>query len=270
MSFDFIEYARSKIESSGIVWEISGLIAKNNDVYTLGSDSKLIGRVFELLSAPLIKEIAKETGYKVEIPAAQNTYPDFTLLTSPEENNKIAIDIKTTYRRSKGKNGIEKGVGFTLGSYGSFIRNDTKNIHYNYSSYAKHYILGFLYDRNDAAIEGQVVKASESANIIPPYLNVEYFIQEKYRIAGDKPGSGNTENIGSFKTNNVELIKKGLGPFSSLGEGVFNHYWVNYPKYRESGGYKNLKEYFEWLEQEGHEFASKKSVYLEWLKKVEL
>ena len=27
-----------------------------------------------------------------------------------------------------------------------------------------------------------------------PYCDVKYFIQEKYKIAGDKPGSGNTEN----------------------------------------------------------------------------
>lgn len=41
-----------------------------------------------------------------------------------------------------------------------------------------------------------------------PYKDVEVFVQEKYKISGDKPGSGNTENIGSFKTNRMEYLVK--------------------------------------------------------------
>ena len=37
---------------------------------------------------------------------------------------------------------------------------------------------------------------------------VKYFIQEKYKIAGDKPGSGNTENIGSISSNIKNYLKK--------------------------------------------------------------
>jgi len=53
-----------------------------------------------------------------------------------------------------------------------------------------------------------------------------FFAQEKYRIASDRPGSGNTKNIGSV-TEIAKLIS-GSGPFASLGEDVFDDYWMYY------------------------------------------
>ena len=159
----------------------------------------------------------------------QNTYPDFTIHTN--DNKRIALDIKTTYR-SYNKNNTLQSMAFTLGAYGSFLRNNTKNIVYPYDTYSGHYVIGFVYDR------------------IPdedcPYSNVQYFIQEKHKIAGDKPGSGNTENIGSIKTTNFLDFVHGTGPFSKLGIEVFEDYWRNYPKYRsKEKSYTNLNEYFQ-------------------------
>jgi flavorubredoxin len=65
----------------------------------------------------LIREIASKHGYQVE-ESPQTIYPDFTLLKSQKDKNKIAIDIKTTYRR-----GANKSFVYTLGSYTSFLRN---------------------------------------------------------------------------------------------------------------------------------------------------
>lgn len=51
---------------------------------------------------------------------------------------------------------------------------------------------------------------------------------EKWKIASDKGGSGNTANIGSI--NNIADIISGQGMFSKLGENWFDDYWMNYRK----------------------------------------
>lgn len=76
-------------------------------------------------------------------------------------------------------------------------------------------------------------------------------MQEKYKIASDKPGSGNTKNIGSAKK--IEQIRTGTGIFSEYGLSAFDDYWMYYmtrdmahqldlPK----PPYRNIKEYFEY------------------------
>lgn len=56
--------------------------------------------------------------------------------------------------------------------------------------------------------------------------DITFFVQEKWKIAIDRPGSGNTKNIGSVSLIN-DLIN-GNGPFAKLGEDVFDGYWTNY------------------------------------------
>lgn len=51
---------------------------------------------------------------------------------------------------------------------------------------------------------------------------------EKWRIASDKSGSGNTANIGSIQ--DINDILNGQGMFSRLGESWFDDYWMNYGK----------------------------------------
>ncbi|WP_294357586.1 type II restriction endonuclease [uncultured Clostridium sp.] len=260
---DFIKLVNEELNKEEIVWEVKGLIDSNKRIYTLGSDSKLIGRIFELIISGVLEDVAKKTGYKLVPSISQTVYPDFNLV-SQENDEKIAIDIKTTYRR-KNKKGELTNIGFTLGSYGSFLRNNTKNIQYPYNEYSKHYVIGFIYDRVENFTEGIRVESKNYDTIRGPYNNVELFIQEKYRIAGDKPGSGNTENIGSFKTNNVNLIKAGLGPFSFLGNEVFEQYWRGYPKYREvNKKYTNLEEYFDWLDRENINTKDIRTKYNKW------
>lgn len=130
------------------------------------------------------------------------------------------------------------------------MRNNTKNIAYKYTDYAKHYVIGFIYKRNDAAQESRVYDFDHREQIVFPYRDVKYFISEKYKIAGDKPGSGNTENIGSFPTRNFCDLKDGRGPFSELGQDVFDLYWRYYPKYRAvQQNYTSLSGFLEWLPQ---------------------
>lgn len=226
-----------------INFEAYGILDSSNYIHTLGTDSKIIGRVFEMYTQPILEEIAKELGYKIKTPESQTFYPDFILFKSEESTEKIAIDIKTTYVNTDRSN-----IKFTLGSFGSYMRNNTKNIAYKYTDYTKHYIIGFVYRRNGLAQESRIFKYEERPKIEFPYSDVKYFIEEKYKIAGDRPGSGNTENIGSFPTKDFSDLQFGKGPFSELGQDVFDIYWKYFPKYRSATKeYTSLDEFLNWL-----------------------
>lgn len=219
-----------------------GVIDSSNKIHTLGTDSKIIGRVFEMFAQPVLARIAEENGWILKTPEAQTVYPDFIMMEDENSQKKIAIDVKTTYIKSD-----RSKIGFTLGSFGSYMRNNTKNIEYKYTDYAKHYVIGFVYKRNGAAQESMVYDYDERDKVICPYYEVRYFMQEKYKIAGDKPGSGNTENIGSFSTKSFDDLKEGRGPFAQLGADIFDLYWKYYPKYRaEVKEYTSLEEFLEW------------------------
>jgi hypothetical protein len=236
---DFYSKARS------VDFSVKGLLLNDNRVLTLGSDSKLIGRIFELVSSEILKEICLENGWELKESVSQTVYPDYTFILPG--NSKIAVDIKSTYRRYN-KNGYAK-YGFTLGSYASFLRNNTKNIAYPYNQYIGHLVIGFVYDRVDNAIAGEIKNQNE--NIMIPYNNLQYFIQEKYKIAGDRPGSGNTENIGSILTTNITDFIEGKGTFTKYGSLVFEDYWKNYPKYRaQIKKYTCFSEYQEYIKKQ--------------------
>ena len=264
---DFIKVFNEKIAAKNISWEVNALSTPNGDLYSLGSDSKLIGRIFELISFSVLQEIADENGYILQPSDQQTVYPDFTLMKSKSDKEKIAIDIKTTYR-DYNASGIEKKNGFTLGSYASFMRNGTKNIMFDYSEYAKHYVIGFIYTRNDNADEGKKFSSDELNKIEVPYTDVKVFVQEKFKIAGEKPGSGNTENIGSIKTNRFDYFVDGEGPFSVLGNDTYEDYWKGYPKYRETNkDYTSLDEYFKFrIEIQNEDLTEKRRIYEYWKK----
>lgn len=66
-----------------------------------------------------------------------------------------------------------------------------------------------------------------------------------------KSGSGNTKNIGSVVK--IEELINGKGPFSNLGEDIFDDYWMYYLTKDMAKAvdlklapYKNLSEYFEY------------------------
>lgn len=230
---------------ANVNFETYGIIDSGNCIHTLGTDSKIIGRIFEMLAQPQLEEIAAELGYTLTTPKSQTVYPDFVMLKADQPTGKIAIDIKTTYISSN-----QSTIKFTLGSFGSYMRNNTKNIEYKYTDYVKHYVIGFVYRRNGLAQESRVYQYEDRSEIAFPYTEVQYFIEEKYKIAGDKPGSGNTENIGSFSTKKFSDLKCGKGPFSELGQDVFDIYWKYYPKYRSAEqAYTSLEEFLIWLPQ---------------------
>lgn len=179
----------------GLEWGIVGILVKSGQVYTLSYDSKILSGIFEILCEPIVRQIAEENEMVVE-KAAQNAYPDFTLFKPAEEHRKYAIEVKSTYRQYN-KRGELKPFGFTLGSYRSYLRdpNGKKGILYPYAEYKEHWVIGFVYSRNPNCKQTEIRTIIEASQLETPFIDIEYFIQQKHLIAGRKPGSGNTTNV---------------------------------------------------------------------------
>jgi hypothetical protein len=213
--------------TAGWSWEVRGFLDSQGYVHPIDTDTKVISTVFERLSAPAIRSIARDAGYIVET-ANQTTYPDFTLSAYSRAGDllhRIALDIKTTYASSR--------MVFTLGGYTSFLVKPTKNILYSYDSYGAHWVLGFIYSRNPAFREYDLDSMPQANEIACPYRDVSMFIRDKHEIVGLRAGSGNTANIGSILARNPTEFLNALGPFSkfSFGKEACDHYWARYKEY---------------------------------------
>lgn len=230
------------VEIGRVTWQVLGFYGSNGKVYPFGTDTKVLSTVFESLAAPLIVNIADGFGYTVES-SPQTVYPDFTLTLLGMERNRIAVDVKTTYRKKP-----SSPLVYTLGSYTSFIRNGTKNIRYPYAQYSQHWVLGFVYTRSIGVASKSHSGAAPISSLSCPYKDVNYFIQEKSRIAGVRPASGNTANIGSLRSADFEDFRQGRGPFAKLGPEVFEEYWRNYRSGAERT-YSSLQEFLDWKKE---------------------
>ena len=243
----YVESFNEAVSTKKGDWVIKGFIDIARNIYTISADTKVISKIMELLLFPKICQFAKEYGYKMILCKEQNYYPDVSFIDS--KNNKYALDLKSTYR--KNDNTVN---GMTLGAFTGYFRDrkSTKNITFSYDEYVGHFVLGVIYTRADNTDhEGHIYKLDELLNITSVVKDFSFFIQEKYKIATDRPGSGNTKNIGSVT--NFDILIKGKGPFAELDEEVFDDYWMYYltsdmaravdlPKVP----YRNLKEYKEY------------------------
>lgn len=255
---DVIDLAKQAIQDSCPTdpseWNVLGFITPKSEILSFGSDSKIVGRLFEIIAKPFLQKAANREGWLLGESKKQTVYPDFWFeLTS---GKRIEIDIKSTYR-SYNSRGDLRPFNFTLGAYSSFLRNGSKNIDGNYTDYIGHLIFGFLYTRNKAATVGKT-NIRNIDQIIPSYREVEFFIQEKYKIAGEKKGSGNTNNIATIKALSLMPFRQGRSYFTTLGNKVFEDYWKNYPLYTDSAEakaalYSNLDGYIQWLRKSGRE-----------------
>lgn len=235
---DYIITALSEIKNG---YSVCGVIDKRKRIYPLNSDTKVISAVFEMVTSPVIYAYAEKAGMVVKEPEEQNYYPDFTLMKDTGDVNKVAIDIKTTYQ-----SGDDTKFSYTLGSYTSYIREtrETKNILYPYSDYKEHWIIGFVYRRalSGGAYEPKIYSVDELDKIEVPFAGVDVFMQEKWKIAGDKAGSGNTTNIGSVNAK-LEDFVDGSGVFKSENE--FLEYWRGYGRTaaERNKSYSNIDEF---------------------------
>lgn len=216
------------VETEDGQWTIKGFIDTYRRVYTISSDTKIVSKILEIHLFPKFLEFADKHGYKIVLADHQNYYPDITFVEE-ESGAKFAIDFKTTYRIP---NRPDYCNGFTLGSHGEYFtnRSSTKNIQFPYEEYSGHFCLGIIYTRYaDRDIdETKYYPVEELDSIASVIKDFEFFVVEKWTIASDKRGSGNTANIGSIS--HIEDIRAGCGLFSKLGESWFDDYWMNYGK----------------------------------------
>jgi len=226
---EFVKELQKYISTDDGQWSIKGFIDVYKNIYTISSDTKIVSKILEIHLFPKILEFAEKYGYKIVLAEHQNYYPDISFVKNDNENIKFAVDFKTTYRDPQKPHLCN---GFTLGSHGTYFedRSSTKNIQFPYGSYSGHYCLGIIYSRVDGATidETKRYNLSELKSIVSVIKDFQFFVVEKWKIASDKSGSGNTANIGSIK--NIEDIVNGNGVFSKLGEEWFDDYWMNYKK----------------------------------------
>lgn len=248
---EFVLGLQKHISTEDGQWTVKGFIDVFQNIYTLSSDTKIVSKILEIHLFPKIMEFAQKYGYKIVLAEHQNYYPDISFVKADDETIKYAVDFKTTYRNP---NKPFLCNGFTLGSHGKYFedRTSTKNIQFPYSEYSGHFCLGIIYDRTDGASidETKSYNISELYSIASVVSGFHFFVTEKWCIASDKSGSGNTANIGSI--NNINDIINGKGMFSKLGESWFDDYWMNYNKITipdEKGGTKkitSLKDFVEY------------------------
>lgn len=231
-------------------WVVKGFIDVAKNIYTISVDTKVISKIMELLIFPSIVQFAAKNSLKMVLSKEQNFYPDITFIDN--DGSKFAVDIKSTYRKdAKSVNGM------TLGAFTGYFRDrkSSKNISFPYNDYQAHCVFGIIYSRTQTQVDERVSYSIEQLHSINSVAcNFEFFVQEKYRTATDRSGSGNTKNIGSVTS--IEALKNGSGLFAELGKEVFNDYWMHYltrdmakaaelckPLYTNIKGYRTLKDY---------------------------
>jgi hypothetical protein len=228
-------------------WTIKGFIDVYKNIYTISSDTKIVSKILEIHIFPQILQFAESIDYKIILAEKQNWYPDLTFVYKKNEDVKFALDIKTTFRRN------DKTAGFTLGSHGGYFkeRDKDKNIQFPYNQYTGHYCLGVIYTRTDLSDDLSETEIFQVQELLEEYekpiknvgvrevttvknlksitsviKDFDFFAAEKWKIASDKQGSGNTANIGSIF--DIADLKNENGIFSQLGEDWFDEYWINH------------------------------------------
>lgn len=238
--------------AKGDEWTIRGFIDIFKNIYTISSDTKIVSKVLELHLFPHFLSFAKSIGYDIELATFQNWYPDLTFVCKENRDIKFAVDLKTTYRDEDYPGFCN---GFTLGSHGEYFinRTSTKNIQYPYDDYSGHFCLGIIYSRTilDKTEETHIYSIDEIESIPAVIKNFLFFAEEKWKIASDKGGSGNTANIGSIQR--IEDILNGNGVFAKAGEELFDDYWINFGKIEilVNGKRKKLSSFEEYLAYRG-------------------
>jgi len=240
----YIQEAIRDISGPNGEWAAKGIVDLAKRLYPVPDDTKVISKVLEVMLAPTVARFAKDAGVTVAWCPEQNYYPDVTFIG--RDGTMVALDIKSAYRVSP-----TRASGFTLGAFTGYFRkrDSSKNCVQPYGAYAKHYVLGIIYaEVAEAAGHRDVYSIDDLETVLSVIRDLEAVLHEKYRIASDRPGSGNTKNIGSCT--DLTQLRDGAGPFAELGVEVFDDYWqffLTKDMARQAElphpPYKNLEEY---------------------------
>ncbi len=208
----FVESLNSVVTTEDGQWTVKGFIDVYKNIYAISSDTKIVSKILEIHLMPQILAFAEQNDYAVVLPAHQNYYPDLSFVNIEDGRIKFAVDLKTTYRLPDYPGFCN---GFTLGSHGEYFinRSSNKNIQFSYKDYAGHFCLGIIYSRiSNSNDETKTYPMSELHSITSVIGDFQFFVAEKWQIASDKSGSGNTANIGSIAK--IEDVVNGNGMFA--------------------------------------------------------
>ena len=244
----FVQKMREYVSAEDGEWTVKGFIDIYRNIYTISSDTKIVSKILEIHLFPQILQFAQEQGYSIVLAEHQNWYPDLSFVCLADQRIKFAVDLKTTYRDPDCPGHVN---GFTLGSHGAYFkdRTSTKNIQFPYDEYSGHFCFGIIYTRADArdVDETEIINVKELdeetehplrighrevttvdslRSIASVIKDFQFFVCEKWQLASDRQGSGNTANIGSITA--IDDILRGNGIFAKLGEDWFDEYWMNY------------------------------------------
>ena len=101
-----------------------------------------------------------------------------------------------------------------------------KNTLFQYNEYTRHFVYSASFIPSATTDEQKQFTLDDLQKIPSVIKNFQFFAQPKYRIASWRPGSGNAKNIGSVTK--IEQLVNGTGPFTALGEEVYDDYWMFY------------------------------------------
>ena len=73
-----VESYKSLLETKNNDWIVKGFIDVNKNVYTITNDTKVVSKIIEIILIPHLDAFAKKNGMTLELPSAQNYYPDLT------------------------------------------------------------------------------------------------------------------------------------------------------------------------------------------------
>jgi hypothetical protein len=230
----FVQNLRAHVSAENGEWTVKVFIDIYRNIYTISSDTKIVSKILEIHLFPQILRFATEQGYSIVLAEHQNWYPDLSFVNVANPQIKFAVDLKTTYRDPECEGHVN---GFTLGSHGAYFKNRTssKNIQFPYDEYSGHFCLGIIYSRVDAVDVDETeiicvkelddeygsisqnhqrtVTTVESLRSITSVIkDFQFFVCEKWQLASDRQGSGNTANIGSITA--IDDILKGNGIFA--------------------------------------------------------
>ena len=158
---DEVSTYKSYLETEGHDWIVKGFIDVDKNVYTITNDTKVVSKIIEILLIPRLEYFALTNNLYMYLPTKQNFYPDLTFID--EENNKFAVDFKSSYYK---KDGYANGL--TLGSYWGYFRkrNEKDHTDFPYGEYKSHLGIGMLYKQcADHPNEKSVFSVDEIADI---------------------------------------------------------------------------------------------------------
>ena len=193
-----------------VKWNFVGILDADKKLHPIPKNLNFQALFEKLVIEKLTEKLTEDHGIKVICPSGIRAYPDIILESGKLGNKTIAVDVKTGRR-----NGNQ--THFTLGSYAGYFKNPDRKMAgcvLPYNSFSEHWAVCFIYDWNPD---------NDSLNMIS---NIQIVVQEKWKLASKRTGTGTTTAIGSIRE--ISKIVKSEGDFKSERE--FLDYWRNYSK----------------------------------------